>query len=124
MNAGRVLILDDDPTVAQILTMSARVAGHEARSHGHVAGFMADVSSWQPTHVILDLNLPDTTAADVLQVLARQGCEARVVVCSGASAPEMAAALDLARSLGLRASGVLSKPFTQAEFRAVISVPD
>lgn len=118
--AGRLLVLDDDPAIAQVLRAMARACGFDTRHHDTVNGFMAELAAWQPTHVALDLGLPGTSSTAVMQQLAAAGCTARVLVCSGAAAADLAAALDTARSLGLEAAGVLPKPFTLAVLRGLL----
>jgi DNA-binding NarL/FixJ family response regulator len=72
-------------------------------------------------HLVLDLGIPGTTPAQLMQALVDVRCQARVIVCSGAAPAELEAALALARQLGLRAAGVLAKPFRLAELRALLA---
>jgi DNA-binding response OmpR family regulator len=120
MARGKLLILDDDDTVGQILLMGAQASGFEARLCGEVAAFFELLDPWAPTHVAIDLTLPDTSGAEVLRRLAQAGCRARVLICSGAGAAELDAALAQTRALGLDGAGVLAKPYTLAKLRALI----
>ena len=52
MAGGRLLILDDDPTVGQILLMSAQASGFEARLCLEVQPFLEALGPWMPTHLI------------------------------------------------------------------------
>jgi ActR/RegA family two-component response regulator len=61
MAGGRLLILDDDPTVGQILLMSAQASGFEARLCLEVQPFLEALGPWMPTHLAIDLTLPGTT---------------------------------------------------------------
>lgn len=123
MPDGRLLILDDDPAIGQILQMAARSAGVEAHWCEHVHTFFTTLAHWQPTHVAIDLLMPDTSGQEVLQRLAESGCRAKVIVSSGLGAGELAEALDEARSLGLQTAGVLQKPFSLAAVRALLASP-
>lgn len=120
-STGRLLILDDDATVAQVLGVMARACAFESRHTEAVDDFVAAAAAWAPTHVAVDLMLPGTTGEAVLQRLAATGCTARVLVCSGAGAAELQAALQGAQALGLNVAGVLPKPFTLAALRGLLA---
>jgi DNA-binding response OmpR family regulator len=121
MAQARLLVLDDEATVGQILVMAAQAAGFEARCCEDLAGCVELLVAWEPSHLVLDLGIPGTTPAQLMQALVDVRCQARVIVCSGAAPAELEAALALARQLGLRAAGVLSKPFRLAELRALLA---
>lgn len=121
MSLGRLLILDDDAMVGQILQMASRRAGFEARWYAQPEPFFAAVAEWEPTHLVIDLVMPDITAREVLRRLAQDACRARVVVSSGLGAVELQAALEEAQHLGLRTAGVLPKPFSLAAVRALLT---
>ena len=123
MTPRRLLVLDDDPTVAQILQMGAQSLGFDTRLCLSAAEFHPLQREWQPSHVVLDLALPDASITQVLQRLAADGCRARLVVCSGASVGEIESALQQARALGLlfAGSGALPKPFRLAQLRQLLA---
>lgn len=123
MPDGRLLILDDDPAVGQILQMAAKSAGVEARWCEHVHTFFQTLADWRPTHVAVDLLMPDISGQEVLRRLADAGCRAKVIVSSGLGAGELDEALDEARALGLQTAGVLPKPFSLAAVRALLAPP-
>lgn len=117
----RLLILDDDPLVGQLLLAGARAAGCEARLCSDVAAFLAALEAWAPSHLSVDLNLPETNGIEVLRRVAQAGCRARVIICSGAGRAELDEALAQARALALPTAGVLPKPFTLATLRALLA---
>jgi len=121
MMGGRLLILDDDAMVGQILRMAAQSAGFEAQWCEHHPAFFDAVFNWQPSHVAVDLLMPEMSGMDVLRRLAEIGCRARVIVSSGLGLSELDAALAEARTLGLQTAGVLPKPFSLAAVRALLS---
>lgn len=120
MAQGRLLVLDDDVTVGQILVMAAQSAGFEARWCEDLPALLAELGGWVPTHVSLDLCLPQANTEQVLQCLADMACQAKVIVCSGAAPADLQAALALAGQLGLPTAGVLQKPFRLAELRRLL----
>lgn len=120
MTHGRLLILDDDPMVGQILLMAAKSAGFEARWFEAPGAFLDAAAEWGPTHVAVDLLMPDVSGVEVLRCLAERGCRAAVIVSSGLGDSELRAALDEAQALGLRAAGVLAKPFSLSSVRELL----
>lgn len=119
----RLLILDDDALVGQILAVAARSSGCEARLCTEVAEFLAALGPWAPSHLAVDLTLPETSGIEVLRRVAQAGCTARVIICSGAGRNELDDALAEARALALPTAGVLGKPFTLASLRALLADP-
>jgi DNA-binding response OmpR family regulator len=120
MAAGRLLVLDDDATVGQILVIGAAGAGFEARLCLQADEFFAMLATWDPTHVALDLSLPDITPPQLMRRLCASGCRARVLIVSGAGRAELDEALNDARALGLDAPGALPKPFSMAVLRSLL----
>lgn len=120
MAQGRLLVLDDDVTVGQILVMGAQGVGFEARWCEEVPRFIETIGTWDPTHIAVDLRMPGVQPEEIMQCLADAQCQARIIVCSGAAPVDLQAALSQARALGLRAAGALAKPFRLAELRALL----
>lgn len=120
MEGGRLLVLDDDELVGQILCLGAQAAGFESRLCTAVAEFLDALAPWGPSHVSVDLTLPGSSGSEVLRALAAAGCRARVIVCSGAGGSTVEQALAEAQALGLAVAGALNKPFTLAALRALL----
>lgn len=120
MPRGRLLVLDDDAAVGQILVMAAQGADFEARWCETAPSFFEALTDWAPTHVAIDLLMPGTSGQDVMRRLAAEGCAARVIISSGSGSAELDAALAEARAGGLRTVGVLPKPFSLATLRAML----
>ncbi|MGK2898980.1 MAG: response regulator [Burkholderiaceae bacterium] len=123
MTGGRLLVLDDDATVGQILIAGARTSGFEACLCATVPAFLEALLDWTPTHLAIDLTLPGSSGVEVLHRVAEAGSRARIIICSGSGRDELDAALKAARGLGLAAAGALSKPFRLAELRALLVAP-
>jgi DNA-binding response OmpR family regulator len=120
MAAGRLLILDDDATVGQILVIGAAAADFEARLCVQAEQFFEMLESWTPTHVALDLSLPDIAPDQLMRRLCESGCRAKVIIVSGAARAELDEALNDARALGLDAPAALPKPFSMAVLRSLL----
>jgi CheY-like chemotaxis protein len=124
MTQGRLLVLDDDETVGMLLVFVARRAGFEARLCERPQAFFEALQDWAPSHVAVDLRMPEMDGLEVLRRLAGVHCRARVIISSGAGADEVGGALQVAQDLGLRTAGVLPKPFTLSGLRALLAPPD
>ena len=123
MNQGRLLVLDDDETVGMLLVIVAQRAGFEARLCERPQAFFDALADWQPTHVAVDLRMPEMDGLEVLRHLAALRCTARVIISSGAGAGEVDMALQAAQDLGLDKPGLLPKPFTLIGLRALLLPP-
>ena len=122
MPQGKLLILDDDTTVGQIIQLSAQAYGFEARHFADAAGFLAAVAAQDATHLAIDLTLPETSGVQVLRQVAALGSRCRIIICSGRGDEDLQAALAEAHSLGLDCAGLLPKPFTLAVLKALLGV--
>ena len=124
MPQGRLLVLDDDETVGRLLVFVAQGAGFEAQLCERPQAFFEAVQGWAPTHLAIDLLMPEMSGLDVMRALAASGCTARIIISSGSGRAEADAALLAAQGLGLRMAGVLPKPFSLASFRALLAQAD
>ncbi|MBT2526645.1 response regulator transcription factor [Streptomyces sp. ISL-99] len=68
----RVLVVDDEAPLAELLSMALRYEGWEVRSAGDGAGAVRSARGFRPDAVVLDMMLPDM---DGLTVLGRLRCE-------------------------------------------------
>ena len=119
MAPKRVLILDDDPMVGLLIEMVAQSAGAETLRCEVPQPFLDALATWQPTHLVLDMRMPDMTGVEVLAELARRGCAARIVLTSGSAQDAFAARQSADASLDI--AGVLPKPFEAAALRALLA---
>lgn len=121
MEKHRLLILDDEETVGNLLAFVAQGAGFEARYVDRPELFFAALDDWSPTHLAIDLAMPEMSGIQVMHKLAASGCTAWTIISSGAGGAETQAALAEASALGLRMAGVLPKPFSLSSLRALLA---
>ena len=107
----RLLILDDDAMVGLLVGTVARTVGFETRLSERPADFFALLQSWQPSHIVLDLTLPEMSGEQVIAELARLGCRARLILSSGVDAQRLADSAAAAQAAGLDLAPPLPKPF-------------
>lgn len=107
---ARVLVVDDDTTVASVVSAYLRDAGIESRvvSDGnHVERVWRD---WKPDVVVLDLMLPGRSGLDVLRRLRADGDRTLVVILSARGGED-----DRVVGLEVGADDYVVKPFSPRE---------
>ena len=120
-NERRLVILDDDALVGLLIESAARLDGVVTCLTREADEFYDAVAECHPTHVVIDLTMPETSGEQVLSELAMRGCRARIIVASGADAERLGRALAQARDEGLDVAGGLPKPFAAAALHALLA---
>lgn len=64
-SARRILHIDDDPALADIVFQTLALDGHQLRWAKTAAAGLAEAVAWRPDMIILDLGLPDARGLDV-----------------------------------------------------------
>ena len=108
--ALRVLVVDDDPDLAEVLTGALRYAGWQVRAAGDGAAALAAARELTPDAVVLDVMLPDMDGFTVLRRLHETQPEVCVLFLTARDAVED-------RIAGLTAGGddYVTKPFSLEE---------
>jgi DNA-binding response OmpR family regulator len=81
----RVLIVEDDPDSREVLTL---LIGHrtdcQVRAAESVGEALGELRDYLPTHILLDLNLPDYSGAVLLREVRRENLPVRVAIVTAA----------------------------------------
>ncbi len=117
---GRVLFVDDEPDVVEPLMEMARALGFGARLLEDGTSFQEAMASFGPTHVVLDLVMPQIDGIDILLALSRLEAPPRIIVMTGYHWGVMESARILAESHQLRDIGWLKKPVDLDTFEALL----
>lgn len=120
MTAQKLLILDDDAMIGDTIERIARTAGFESKVTQHAEAFFRALDSWQPSHIALDLIMPEMDGVEVMVELARRGCRASIIITSGVGSRVLDAAARSAAEHGLPIAGVVSKPFSPEQLRELL----
>jgi DNA-binding response OmpR family regulator len=109
----RVLVVEDDQEIAQVLLRSLRMEGYEARASYDGEAALADAREFTPDLVILDLGLPKLDGVEVARALRKDGGDVPILMLTARDAVE-------ARVEGLDAGAddYLVKPFERQELLA------
>ncbi|MEY2849877.1 MAG: hypothetical protein RI885_2544 [Actinomycetota bacterium] len=105
----RVLVVDDDPTVAEVATRYFRAAGCHVEQVGDGFDALAVATRWAPDLIVLDRMLPGVDGIEVCRRL-RQSSSTPIIMLT-------ALGLEDDRILGLEAGAddYLAKPFSPRE---------
>ena len=123
MSTPRLLILDDDVAAGELVQDIALTVGISARYLTNPKAFFNAVAETQPSHIVLDLNMPTLDGIEAMEQLAHRKCRASLIICSGVSSRVLDAAARSARDQGLSVAGVLAKPFNPDELLALLTAP-
>ncbi|MFA5121537.1 response regulator transcription factor [Zavarzinia sp.] len=69
----RILIVDDDPHIRELLAFALAKAGYDCREAGDGEAALAAVAASAPDLVVLDINMPRLNGLDVCRRLRAQG---------------------------------------------------
>ena len=106
----RVLVVDDEPTLAELLSMALRYEGWDVRSAGDGMTAVRTAREFRPDAVVLDMMLPDIDGLEVLRRLRGETPGVPVLFLTAKDAVED-------RITGLTAGGddYVTKPFSLEE---------
>lgn len=109
-SSGRILLIDDDRVVGEIVSALAKAMGLHCEVTRTPEEFFKRISS-ETTVILLDLVMPEMDGIEILRLLGERNCKARIVLMSGINIRVIETAKKLAQSLGLSVVGHLQKPF-------------
>jgi len=115
-----MLILEDDMHVGKIMKHIAEANGLEARLLSDPERFFSALDNWLPTHIALDLVMPDMDGVQVLAELEKRVCGAKIIITSGMGKRVLDAAGRAGNERGLNIVGVLAKPFSATALRELL----
>jgi DNA-binding response OmpR family regulator len=109
----RVLVVEDDDAIAQVLQRSLRMEGYEVRIASDGVTALDEAHAFLPDLLILDLGLPGLDGVDVAKTLRQTGDDVPILVLTARDGVE-------ARVEGLDAGAddYLVKPFERQELLA------
>lgn len=110
MPQPRLLLIDDEPSLAQFLASAASESGFEPVVTQHDDEFRSAFLEQTPDMVALDLGMPGMDGVELIRFLADQNYRAPVLIVSGFDRRVLESAFRLGAALGLRMVGPVEKP--------------
>ncbi len=120
MTGGNILIVDDDPRITRLVRRVAEKVGFSAIEFNDSIKFAEAYPTLSASLIILDLNMPGKDGIELLEFLADQRCESRVMFISGVDRRVLGTTEQLAESRGLKVAGMLQKPVDVAQLRNLL----
>jgi DNA-binding response OmpR family regulator len=110
---GRVLVVEDDPSIQRALKHLFEAEGYAVEIHGNGQSALESVHAFPPSIIVLDLRLPKLSGRDLCKEVRAKSPTLPIVVLSGASDVS-----DKVLLLELGADDYVTKPFSPQELLA------
>lgn len=115
MGAARVLVVDDEPTVREVVVGYLRRDGHEVFEAGDGALALELFEAERPDLIVLDLMLPQVNGLDILRKVRAAGDIPVIMLTARADESDRVAGLELG------ADDYVVKPFSPRELAARVN---
>ena len=107
--AGRVLVVDDEAEIREVLQEFLTEKGYDARPAPDAAAAIAAVTAEAPDVVLLDIQMPGLGGVDALAAIRAVAPDVKVIMVSGTSSGDLAS-----RALAYGAFDYVAKPIDLA----------
>lgn len=120
MEQPRLLVIDDEPALADFVAQVARESGFQPILTGNDDDFREAVRVQSPAVVVLDLGMP-VDGVELLRFLAEEQHQGPVLIISGFDRRVLESAFRLGEALGLTMLGPLEKPVRFTDLEKLLS---
>lgn len=121
MEKPRLLVIDDEPALADFVAAVAEECGFDPVVAGNYEAFHEAVRRHPPDMVALDLGMPGMDGVELLRFLAQEDSRAPVLILSGFDRRVLESAFRLGKALGLQMLGPLEKPVRFQDLEGVFT---
>jgi len=121
MPQPRLLLIDDEPALAEFLANAARETGFEPVITSEDWQFRDEFLANRPNMVALDLGMPGMDGIELLRFLADQDFRSPVLIVSGFDRRVLESAFRLGEALGLAMAGPLEKPVRLEQLETLLN---
>ena len=115
MTAARILVVDDEPNIRDLLQTGLRFAGYQVKTVGGGSGAISAVLEEEPDLIVLDVMLPDMNGFSVTKRLRSAGYTAPILFLTAKDDTE-----DKITGLNVGGDDYVTKPFSLDEIVARI----
>jgi DNA-binding response OmpR family regulator len=121
MSQPRLLLIDDEPRLAEFLANAARSAGFDPVVTERDDEFRDAFIASRPEMVALDLGMPGMDGVELTRFLAEQDYRGPVLIVSGFDRRVLESAFRLGEAMGLKMVGPVEKPVRLEELEELLS---
>jgi len=121
MNPNRLMIIDDEPDIGELIKDVAEGIGFEVSVSIDATDFQETLSAFSPDVIVLDLQMPHVDGVEMLRLLAGQQCSAQILLISGTDTKILTTARRLGVTHGLNMLESMQKPLNVAELEATLA---
>jgi len=111
----RILLVDDEPEVLEILNEYLTEQGFAVRTAMEGSEALAEAKRWTPKAILLDVMMPNLGGLEILERMRQINPGVVVILMSGHSS-----AIDVLSTAGLRVAGAFPKPLNLPELLAAL----
>ena len=111
----RTLVVEDDPYASEVLVRVLKQFGHEAETVRTVHQALRALERFKPTHILLDLMMPDGVGTEVLETIRKRGLAVKVAVITAVGPGSL-----YDQALALNPDAVLHKPWDMVKLRLLL----
>jgi len=115
-NERRVLVVDDEPNIADVIAIALRYNGYAVETAGDGRAALEAVAETRPDLIVLDVMLPDLDGFEVAKRLRERADETPILFLTAKDTTE-----DKVRGLTLGGDDYVTKPFSVEELLARIA---
>ena len=119
--ANRLVIVDADLDSVDFVRNAAEKIGFDVAVASDRAGLRELIAEFEPTAFVLDIELPDTDAIEILRDLAGREVASEIVLTGKTDRRVLATTQHLGESRGLKMAGKLTKPLDGRELTVTLS---
>ncbi len=109
---ARVLIVDDDPVILELVVMNFELEGHEVRTATNGPDALEQARTWGPQAIVLDVMMPGLSGFEVCRELRDDPVTAQIPVVLLSA---RALGRDVDQGLAAGAVAYVTKPFDPLE---------
>jgi DNA-binding response OmpR family regulator len=120
MSRPRLLLIDDEPQLAEFVANAAKLCGFDPVATERDDQFRSQYVETRPDMVVLDLGMPGMDGVELLRFLSEQEFSGPVLIISGFDHRILESAFRLGEALGLTMVGPLEKPARLDALEAIL----
>ena len=121
MKQPKLLLIDDEPALADLIAQGARECGFDPVKTSDDQTFRRLFRELRPDMVSLDLGMPGMDGVELLRFLAEENYRSPVLIVSGFDRRVLDSAFRLGEALGLTMGGPLEKPYRLSDLEALLT---